>query len=57
LEAILVTQIEENEQRGKTRGASKGEVRREPMVLLFLIFEHLEKLPAYAVYGISASPD
>ncbi len=49
-------QIDENEQRDKIRGASKGGVRREPKVLFFLILEHLEKLPACADYVISASP-
>ncbi len=56
MEAVLVIQREENEHRVKTRGASKGGVRREPMVFLFLTLEHLQKLLACANYGISASP-
>ena len=55
MEAILVIQIDENEQRDKIRGASKGGVRREPMVFVFLILEHLQKLPASANFGILAS--
>ncbi len=42
--------------RGKTRGASKVGVRKEPMVFVFLTLEHLKKLPACAVYGTSVSP-